>query len=94
MNYNFFIGGFLSLSHRKQHENNEKIKKGDNMSCTCQRCGNKYKVDIIVSDQIWKLIQPVIGEEGNGLLCGICIIALIEEMNKYNYFYLIDEKAI
>jgi len=58
--------------------------KGYNVSCKCQNCGNKYKVDLIVEDYIWKNIKPIDKPRGTGLLCGCCIIKKIEK--KYGYF--------
>lgn len=52
------------------------------MSCTCQKCNNKYKVDIMVPDEIWEQIKPEGKSIGAGLLCGKCII---EELEKKGY---------
>ena len=49
------------------------------MSCTCQKCNNKYKVDIIVPDEIWEQIKPENKPVGAGLLCGKCIIEALEK---------------
>jgi hypothetical protein len=48
------------------------------MSCTCQKCNNKYKVDIMVLDEIWEQIKPENKPIGAGLLCGRCIIEELE----------------
>jgi hypothetical protein len=49
------------------------------MSCVCQRCGNKYKVDIIIPDELWEQIKPQHKPIGAGLLCGNCIVDALEE---------------
>ena len=59
------------------------------MSCKCQECGRQYKVDIMVPDELWEnYIKPKTKQKGAGLLCGKCIMLKIEEMNKYDYWYL------
>lgn len=50
------------------------------MSCTCQRCNHKYKVDILIPDELWEKIKPTGKSTGSGLLCGKCIIQSIEEL--------------
>ena len=54
------------------------------MSCKCQRCGSQYKVDLIVSDEIWERIKPEGKPIGGGLLCGQCIMLCIEGFGEYN----------
>ncbi len=54
------------------------------MSCVCQKCGRKYKVDFNVPDRIWMLIKPK--DNNEGLLCGSCIINGIEKINNYAVF--------
>ena len=51
------------------------------MSCKCQKCGKQYKVDIIVPNDVWKQIKPTNKTEEAGLLCGSCIIDIIEKRN-------------
>lgn len=57
------------------------------MSCKCQRCGNQFKVDINIPDEIWIKISPK-GNEG-GLLCAKCIFESLENLG-YGAFELID----
>ena len=57
------------------------------MACTCQRCGERYKVDLIVSDELWEKIKPEVKKKGSGLLCGRCIAERIEKMG-YNAYTL------
>ena len=56
--------------------------------CTCQGCGKIYKVDIIVPDELWKLIKPKDKSDEGGLLCGMCIIDRIEAFNKFGAYEL------
>jgi len=59
------------------------------MSCTCQECGSKYVVDLIVPDSIWGRIKPDGKPEGGGLLCGRCIMDKIKSIGKYDSFHLV-----
>ena len=58
------------------------------MACTCQGCGNKYKVDFLVDDHIWEQIKPKEKPKGAGFLCGSCIAQRLEAMGNYNYFHV------
>ena len=53
------------------------------MSCTCQQCGNQYRVDLIVPGNVWEKIKPDGKAEGAGLLCGACIMNKIESFGEY-----------
>jgi len=55
--------------------------------CKCQKCGHKYKLDLIIPDEIWRKITPSKNNEG-GLLCPICIITEIEKIYGYSMFKL------
>lgn len=46
--------------------------------CTCQRCEQTYRLDIMVPDELWEQIKPAGKPEGGGLLCGECIAAALE----------------
>lgn len=48
------------------------------MGCTCHRCGKQYFVDVLVDDAIWNWIRPVDAPMGAGLLCGPCILTILE----------------
>lgn len=57
--------------------------------CTCHKCGEKYKVDILVSDELWKKIRPDKARPvESGLMCGVCIFKSIEALNKFDSFSL------
>lgn len=53
--------------------------------CKCQKCGDYYKVDLMVPNKTWSKITPKNGSAG--LLCGKCIIEELEKMG-YNSFKL------
>jgi len=53
------------------------------MSCTCQDCGNTYKVDLLIPDYLWEEIKPPNKQVGSGLLCCICIAKAIEGKDEY-----------
>lgn len=58
------------------------------MSCTCQECGKNYKVDLIISDELWEQIKPDNKDVGCGLLCGSCIMIKLEDIGEYNSYHL------
>jgi hypothetical protein len=58
------------------------------MSCVCQECGCKFKVDLNVSDELWHKIKPKEKPEGGGLLCGACIMKKIEKVSSYSAWEL------
>jgi len=58
------------------------------MSCVCQRCKNKYKVDIIIPNFLWQKIKPQDKSKEAGLLCGRCIFDRIELLNEYASYNL------
>ena len=59
--------------------------------CMCQGCGNKYKVDLIIPDDLWNRIKPKGKELGAGLLCGSCIMSRIENGSDFDYWKLVKE---
>ena len=68
---------FLNIKKRKQEDG----------GCTCQSCGNKFKVDILIPNKLWERIKPKNKPEGAGLLCGNCIFEKLEELG-YGAFKL------
>lgn len=58
------------------------------MSCKCQECGRPYKVDLIVSNQLWEKIKPNNKQKGAGLLCPTCIVEKLEKMHTYSIWEL------
>jgi hypothetical protein len=75
--------------------NNFKIvnQTNSNEGCTCQECGNKYMVDIIVPDDIWEEIKPYGKPKGSGLLCGQCIFRKIENLKQFSSFQLVTNRS-
>lgn len=59
-----------------------------NSGCKCQSCGNLFKLDLIVPDNLWEKIKPAGKPRGAGLLCGSCIIKKIEGVLGYSVFQL------
>jgi len=58
------------------------------MSCICQGCGKRYRIDIMIPDDMWKKIKPRLKVEGAGLLCGSCIVNRLEKLNEYDAYKL------
>lgn len=56
--------------------------------CTCQSCGDEYKVDLIIPDELWEQIKPKGKVKGAGMLCGSCIMKKIEDLVGYSGFEL------
>lgn len=50
--------------------------------CECQQCGNFYRVDIMVPDDLWVRIT------GRNLLCPVCIARGIENLREYGAYEL------
>ena len=53
--------------------------------CLCKRCGKRYKVDLLIPDDLWYKINS---NQDGGLLCGSCIMNAIEELNLYDAWHL------
>ena len=62
------------------------------MSCKCQDCGKRYKVDLLIPDKLWERIKPKGKAEGAGLLCGSCIMAKIEAKSDYDAWCLVKDE--
>lgn len=60
--------------------------------CTCQRCGNKFTMDLNVPPELWERIKPVHKPKGAGLLCGTCIVQLIEALDEFSSWDLLPTK--
>jgi len=59
------------LADRIAELENQYAEPGD--GCKCQECGNIYREDVIVPDDLWDEIRPQNKGPGAGLLCGQCI---------------------
>jgi hypothetical protein len=58
--------------------------------CKCQGCGEIYKVDVVIPNDLWERIKPEGKPEGAGLLCGTCIFKAIEEVGEFGALHLVD----
>lgn len=54
--------------------------------CTCHGCGQTFRVDIMVPDDIWDRIRPPHKPAGAGLLCPTCIVQRIEATEDFAAF--------
>lgn len=64
------------------------------MPCTCHGCGRRYRVDVLVSDELWGRIGPRDRQDpGAGLLCGPCILAAIERLGEHDAYALVADTA-
>lgn len=52
--------------------------------CACQGCGQRYKVDVQLPDDLWNRIKPEAKPNGAGLLCGRCIFSRIEALDEFD----------
>lgn len=55
--------------------------------CLCQRCDSRYRVDVLLPDDLWAAISG-----GDTLLCGRCIISALEARS-FAAFSLTDIRA-
>src|SRR5690349_20235604 len=56
--------------------------------CACQLCGNRFKVDVNVSDDLW---QQVSGSKE--MVCGLCVLRAVEKLDEFASYDLIDTDA-
>ena len=50
---------------------------GEAPGCLCHGCGDRYRVDLNIPDDLWAAIgMPTPG----GLLCGVCIMRRLEKL--------------
>ena len=79
------------LSDNLSHEERQYIALrlrliADQEGCICQGCGRKYKVDLLIPDDLWDQIIPKEKRSGGGMLCGRCIMDKIEALGEFNAF--------
>lgn len=55
---------------------------------TCKSCRKFYKIDLLIPDHLWKLIQPKQEEK----LCGSCIMQRLEQALSFDVFNLTPQK--
>lgn len=51
---------------------------------SCQDCNNKFKLDLLIPDELWEQIKPEGKSKGSGLLCPQCIVYKIEKIYGYS----------
>lgn len=56
--------------------------------CRCGGCGERYRVDIILSDDLWRKLQEALPAGPINLLCGSCIIERLERFGEFAAFKL------
>jgi len=71
----------------KNCDNNTTLREEEE-GCVCQDCGRHYKVDINISNELWGLIGPRDKPKGAGLLCGVCIMKRVEELDRFDAYKL------
>jgi hypothetical protein len=64
------------------------LQEEETDGCLCQRCGSRYKVDVMVDDELWERIKPESKPLAAGLLCGRCIFAKIETLGEFGWLRL------
>ena len=63
--------------------------KSSNNGCLCQECGNRFKVDLNIPNDLWEIIKPKGKSKGASLLCGSCIMDKIEKLGNFDAFEMI-----
>lgn len=58
--------------------------------CTCHLCRLVYRVDVLVPDDVWQKIKPDDKPDGAGLICGPCILRLLEARGEFGAFRLVS----
>jgi len=63
--------------------------------CLCQKCGRMYHIDLLVPDALWEQINPdrPEGFKEHELLCGECIMGLLEGTLSFHAFRLVESDA-
>lgn len=51
-------------------------------------CGKYYSLDLMIPDELWREITG--WQNGEGLLCGSCIINKIEKIKGFSAFELVE----
>lgn len=61
--------------------------------CLCYGCDRRYRVDVMVPDDLWERIKPPLAARGGGLLCGRCIFDRIEALGEFASWVLGSPEA-
>lgn len=91
------------LRHQDEHDSSSEHKisaliwalgadeeEKNSVGTLCQECNRRYKIDLIVPDELWEKIKPSNKPEGAGLLCGSCIMKRLELISGFRSLH-IDE---
>lgn len=57
--------------------------------CKCQGCGRRYRVDLVVPEDLWRQIRPEGPVVKAGLLCGRCVMDRVEQLGQFGAFVLV-----
>lgn len=63
----------------------------EDRGCTCHGCKRRYTYDLMITDADWQAICPGNGE---GMLCGGCIIARLEALRGYGVLHATPSPSI
>lgn len=69
----------------------QSIHTNDDMPCFCDSCGQKYKMDVMIENKLFKRIKAFIEKEKGSkieILCPLCICKAIEEMDGHSAYKL------
>lgn len=69
-------------------------QRRNKLSCVCQKCGEKFKLDLIISNDLWGKIKPKEKQQDSGIYCGCCIIKKIEGLLGYSKFNLLSDDEL
>lgn len=67
-----------------------KYAKAHASGCRCDICHKLYKVDLLLPDDLWRKINSHIDVAQERMLCGRCIMQLIERQDEFAAYRLMD----
>jgi hypothetical protein len=65
------------------------LERIDTQGCLCQDCGRRYRVDLLIPDELWSRISGV-----HELLCGQCIVRRSEALGEFDALHVVDGDAL
>lgn len=71
-------------THNRNCPHFDDLEKG----CACHGCGQRYKIDVQIADDLWSRIKPEGKVDSAGLLCGRCIFSRIEALSEFDNLVL------
>ena len=60
------------------------IRAANEGGCLCQHCGARYRMDVLIDDDLWNVIR-----RGLNMLCPSCIVERVERAKGFSAFKLI-----